>query len=157
MKRILFGFLVGVAAGAGGYWYFQQGGGRTELERARTAVSTEAARARESVREKIHDLSFTNIADELSHGGTVIREKARSTGQNLADAAANTRITASIKTHLLTEPGLSAFGINVDTTDGIVTLSGKVNTPAQVGQAVKLALETDGVRKVISTLQVGGK
>jgi osmotically-inducible protein OsmY len=53
------------------------------------------------------------------------------------------------------EPGLSAFAITVDTTDGVVTLSGKVSAPEQVARAVKLALERENVRKVISTLQVG--
>jgi osmotically-inducible protein OsmY len=35
-----------------------------------------------------------------------------------------------------------------------VTLSGRVESHDQVAKAVKLALETDGVHKVISTLQV---
>ena len=33
-------------------------------------------------------------------------------------------------------------------------VAGKVNSAEQVGRAVDLALKTDGVRKVISTLQV---
>ena len=84
----------------------------------------------------------------------VVREKARTAGHSIADAAANARVTAAVKGRLVAEPGLSAFSINVDTTDGLVTLSGKVSSHDQVGRAVKLALDTDGVRKVVSTLQV---
>jgi hyperosmotically inducible protein len=84
----------------------------------------------------------------------IVREKAKSAGQSIAGATANARITASIKTKLISEPGLSAFAINVDTTDGLVSLSGKVDSYDHVARAVKLALETEGVHKVISTLQV---
>jgi len=64
--------------------------------------------------------------------------------------------TLAIKTKLVAEPGLSALAINVDTTDGLVTLSGKVDSYEQIAKAVKLALDTEGVHKVISTLQVSG-
>jgi hyperosmotically inducible protein len=83
-----------------------------------------------------------------------VREKAKRAGAAVADAATNARITATIKTKLLTEPGLSGLSINVDTTDGFVTLSGTVSSPEQVARAVKIALETEGVYKVASTLQV---
>jgi hyperosmotically inducible protein len=153
VKGILFGFVLGVVAGAGGYWYLQ-GSGRGDIDSARGKVVSEAAKARESLREKVADFTTSNITEELTRSGTVIREKARATGQSIADATANARTSAAIKARLLAEPGLSAFAITVDTTDGVVTLSGKVNSAEQVGRAVKLALETDGVRKVISTLQV---
>ena len=81
-------------------------------------------------------------------------EKAKSAGQSIAGAAANARTTTTIKAKFVTEPGLPSFSINVDTTDGLVTLSGKVESHEQVARAVKLALETDGVHKVISTLQI---
>jgi osmotically-inducible protein OsmY len=42
----------------------------------------------------------------------------------------------------------------VSTTDGVVTLSGKVDSAQLVSRAMLLALETGGVRQVISTLQI---
>ncbi|MCI0745628.1 MAG: BON domain-containing protein, partial [Verrucomicrobia subdivision 3 bacterium] len=62
--------------------------------------------------------------------------------------------TAVIKGKLLKEPGLSSLSINVDTTDGLVTLSGTVPSHEEVAKAVRLAMETEGVTKVVSTLQV---
>ena len=53
------------------------------------------------------------------------------------------------------DPELSAVEISVNTTDGIVTLSGKAASPEPVGRAMLLALETNGVREVIGTLRVG--
>jgi hyperosmotically inducible periplasmic protein len=154
MKRLLFGFLLGLGVGAGGYWYLQQDAGKAQLEKARSQVVTNAQRAATVIREKIHELTAEDIKDELSRTGTVVREKARAAGQTVAGAAANARITASVKAKLVAEPGLPALNINVDTTDGLVTLSGKVESPEQVAKAVKLALDTEGVHKVISTLQV---
>ena len=53
--------------------------------------------------------------------------------------------------------GNLAFTTNsliVITTDGVVTLSGRADSAEQVADAMKIALETEGVREAISTLQV---
>jgi len=145
MKRMLFCFLLGVAAGVGGYWYLQQDAGRVRLEQVTGAV-----------KERIGELTVNDIKGELARTSMVVREKAREAGQSIAGATANARTTLAIKTKLVAEPGLSALAINVDTTDGLVTLSGKVDSYEQIAKAVKLALDTEGVHKVISTLQVSG-
>jgi len=75
----------------------------------------------------------------------------------LADTTADARITAAIKAKLLGDHDLSAISISVNTTGGIVTLSGTVPTPAAISKAMLLAMETDGVQEVISTLQVKPK
>ena len=49
---------------------------------------------------------------------------------------------------------LSALNISVNTTEGVVTMSGTVQAPEDISKAMLLAMETDGVREVISTLQV---
>ena len=154
MKRMLLCFLLGVGAGAGGYWCLQQDANKARLGQARTGMVTNAQRMAGAISSKVGELSVDNIREEMARTSVVVRDKARAVGQSIAEAAANARITASIKSRLLTEPGLSALAINVDTTDGVVTLSGKVPSHEQVGKAMKLALETDGVRKVISTLQI---
>lgn len=154
MKRMFFCFLFGVAVGVGGYWYSQQDAGKAQIERARAQVVSNASQVASSIKDQWNDISVDAIKEELSRTGTVIREKAKVAGQSIAGATANVRITASIKTKLIGEPGLSAFNIHVDTTDGLVTLSGRVDSHDHVARAVKLALETDGVHKVVSTIQV---
>ena len=72
----------------------------------------------------------------------------------ITDATANARITGTIKTKLIEEPGLSALKIDVDTTDGVVTLSGTVASYDEIAKAMRLAWETEGVHKVVSSLQV---
>jgi len=63
-------------------------------------------------------------------------------------------ITAKIKARYAIDHDLSVFGISVNTTDGRVTLAGNVTSHQQIGKAMLIAMETDGVREVNSTLQV---
>jgi len=102
------------------------------------------------------DLAFyhADISNELARTGIVIRQKAREAGQALSDATADTRITAAIKAKLVRDPDLSAWNISVSTADGVVTLSGTGTSTGNIGKAILLAMETDGVRQVISTLRV---
>jgi osmotically-inducible protein OsmY len=55
---------------------------------------------------------------------------------------------------LALDPGLSPFDVSVDTAGGRVTLAGRVDSPAEVARAMKIALEQDDVYEVVSTLQV---
>ena len=154
MKRLLFGFLVGACAGAMGYWYFTEGAGRQGFSEARQRFTNGAARVVEAVERTVGEIRADEIRDELARTSMVVREKAKSAGSAIADATANARTTASIKARLVATPGLSALNINVDTTDGLVTLSGTASSPEEIAKAVKLALDTDGVHKVISTIQI---
>jgi len=151
---MLFCFLLGLGTGAGGYWYLQQDFGKAQLAQAKSHVVTNAQKAANSIKDTIAGWSVDDIREEMARSGMVVREKAKAAGQSIAGAAANARVTATIKAKLIAEPGLSALNINVDTTDGLVTLSGKVGSHEQIAKVVKLALETEGVHKVISTLQV---
>ena len=75
-------------------------------------------------------------------------------GAAMASASSDTTITTKIKAKYAIERDLSMFGISVNTTDGRVTLAGNVTSHQQIGKAMLIALETDGVREVNSTLQV---
>lgn len=154
MKRMLFCFMLGLGTGAGGYWYLQQDAGKARFAQARSEVVTNAQKVAGAIKDKINEWSAEDIREEMARSSMVVREKAKAAGQSIAGAAANARVTTAIKAKFVAEPGLSAFSINVDTTDGLVTLSGKVSSHDQIAKAVKLALETEGVNKVISTLQV---
>jgi len=152
MKRFLLAFGLGIAVGAGGYWYVSTH--RSEVSQAKEKVVHSAEAAADSVKQKVSEVNVGDIIEELSHTGTVIREKAVKAGEVIADATADARLTAAIKTKLIAEPGLSAMKINVDTKAGEVTLAGSVATTNQVARAINIALQTEGVRKVTSTLQV---
>jgi hyperosmotically inducible periplasmic protein len=67
------------------------------------------------------------------------------------------RSAFTIKAKLLNESSLASLTIHVDTTDGVVTLSGTVPSHEAIAKAMELALETEGVKKVVSTLEVKSK
>jgi hyperosmotically inducible periplasmic protein len=76
------------------------------------------------------------------------------TGAVLSDA----EITSAVKTKLLADKTVSGSKIDVDTSDGIVTLSGPVRTAAERNQALRLARGTKGVKSVTNklTLETAG-
>jgi osmotically-inducible protein OsmY len=154
--RFLAGVVLIVALGIAGYWFFGGQSGKNQIRDAGQSVSQGASNARDAVKDKLHDLNFNtdDLREELSKTGQVVREKAHKIGNKVADAAADARVTTAIKGKLVADSSLSALSISVSTTDGVVTLSGRVKTHDDIKKAMDLALATDGCDKVISTLQV---
>jgi hyperosmotically inducible protein len=66
-------------------------------------------------------------------------------------------ITAKVKTQLAGDPAINALFVNVDTSGGQVTLTGKVALAEQKAQAEKVARGVDGVKDVVNQLQVTGQ
>jgi len=63
-------------------------------------------------------------------------------------------ITAKVRSLLLKEEGVKGLGVNVETYQGTVQLSGWVNTPTQITQAEKIALAVEGVKGIRNDLQI---
>jgi hyperosmotically inducible protein len=63
-------------------------------------------------------------------------------------------ITAKTKLALIADKDVSAFDVDVDTVNDVVTLSGKVETDAAKAAAEKVAKGIDGVKSVNNQLQV---
>lgn len=70
---------------------------------------------------------------------------------------ADAEITASVKTRLAADPDVAALNIDVDTNEGVVTLSGRVNSAAESTEAEQVARRTEHVRRVINNLQIGDR
>jgi hyperosmotically inducible protein len=82
------------------------------------------------------------IACQAMTGSTV--------GQNIDDS----NITAAVKSKLALEKGSSLTRIGVETTRGTVQLTGVVENAATRDKAVAIARSVDGVKNVVSNLQV---
>jgi hyperosmotically inducible protein len=81
-------------------------------------------------------------------------EPDRPPGTVVDDAA----ITAAVKAKLLADPMVGGLKIDVDTREGVVTLTGdNMKSKDEIDQAVKLAKETDGVKNVEAKLVMGEK
>jgi hyperosmotically inducible protein len=157
--RVLVALVLGVAIGAAAVWFYSSEQHRGQVRKAGEQIDSATKPARDTIQEKLRvlDLRSDDIKDELARTGEVIRRKARDVGNAVADATADARITAAIKGKFLADRALSAVSISVNTTAGVVTLSGTVSSPEHISKAMLLAMETDGVREVISTLQVKAK
>jgi osmotically-inducible protein OsmY len=157
--RVLFALILGLAIGAAAVWYLQSDHSSSRVHSVTDQVQNAAKSAGDAIQEKLRvlDLRPQDVKDELARTGQVVRRNAKEAGQAIADATADTRITAAIKGKLITTRDLSALSISVNTTGGIVTLSGTVPSTDAISKAMLLAMETDGVKEVVSTLQVKPK
>jgi len=70
------------------------------------------------------------------------------------DAAADAATTAAVKTKLLADTKVGGLGIDVDTKDNVVTLTGKVRNAAEKTEAIRLARTTTGVKNVVDKLVI---
>jgi hyperosmotically inducible protein len=77
-------------------------------------------------------------------------------GKSIGETIDDATITARVKTALLNDPQVGGLNIDVDTTLGVVTMSGVVKSRREEERAIQLARGIPGVRDVRSTLQVSG-
>jgi hyperosmotically inducible periplasmic protein len=68
----------------------------------------------------------------------------RSTGQVIDDAT----ITTKVKASFVADPQVSALAIDVDTANGVVSLTGVVDGEAERQRAIQLAQGIEGVKRV---------
>lgn len=90
----------------------------------------------------------TDVDDQL----TVRPEGERSAGKHLEADIKDALLVSRVKGRLLSEIGRNALKIDVDATDGVVSLRGVVANRELKKLAVDRARSTRGVRKVVSLL-----
>jgi osmotically-inducible protein OsmY len=165
MRTFFTGLILGIIFGVAAYCYIQKKASehpeaqqRYEQAASETAsnVTTTAHSMSDALRAKLDtlDLNSDQIKDELSRTGQVIRRKAQDIGDAAADAASDARAITEIKARYAKDPTLSVWKISVSCSQGHVKLSGTVKSPDDIGKAIALALDADGVRDVTSTIQV---
>jgi len=83
-------------------------------------------------------------------------EKEEQAKADSAQPGEDTWITTKVKAALLADDGVPGTDIKVETTNGVVKLSGNVDSKEKVKKAVEVAEGIDGVKKVDKTgLTVG--
>ena len=152
MKGLFFGLILGAAIVIGVIFYYS--------DQRKNATATDA---KNRLVEAAHDaknyadswgLSATNIREELARTGQVIRNKSQEVANTVSTTANDVRISNTIRAKLVGDPNLSALNISVHTTEGKVTLGGTTSSPENIQKAMTLALNTEGVRQVVSTIQL---
>ncbi len=138
--------------------------GAVDTAAARTRA-VELARGTEGVRDVVDRLTVTpgttpttGVDDKVSGEG---REAARDADANTGDttdragdAVGDAALTTKVKTKFLADNDISGLKIDVDSNNGVVTLTGNVPTAAGKALALKVARSTDGVKSVVDRLKV---
>jgi osmotically-inducible protein OsmY len=132
---------------------------RQQMQRTAASLAKTARRRSASAQDDIAaalqtlELNADTVLSELKQNGHVVRRRAREIATDTITAAMDTATTASIKSKFARDSELSVFDISVTTQRGVVTLSGEVGSPEEIARAIAIALNTNNVATVISTLQ----
>lgn len=82
------------------------------------------------------------------------REQAKATGDKLGASLDDAWIHTKIAAKLIADTSTPSRNINIDVVNGMVTLRGIVDTPDAKAEASRVAMDTDGVKKVNNLLRV---
>jgi hyperosmotically inducible protein len=86
--------------------------------------------------------------------GATARDKTAQAADATMRAIEDGRLTTKIKAKMALDDSVKALDLNVDTRDGVVTVTGQVRSEAERQRALALARETAGVAKVVDQLRV---
>jgi hyperosmotically inducible protein len=81
-----------------------------------------------------------------------VRTEAKQATNTAANVVDNAALTAKVKAALLADELVKGTQINVDSSGGVVKLTGTVDSPAQVARAVEVAKGIQGVQSVDNNL-----
>ena len=81
-----------------------------------------------------------------------VRTEVKQATNTAANAVDNAALTTKVKTALLADELVKGTQINVDSNNGVVTLSGAVDSPAHMQKAEQIAKGVSGVTRVQNNL-----
>ena len=91
---------------------------------------------------------------DAKSAGNEMKADVKSAADKAGNAIEDGAITAKVKTALLADPDVKGLMIDVDTQNGVVTLKGTADKPANRDRAVAIAKDTGGVKSVQDQLVV---
>ena len=142
MKKHVIVFLVGLVIGTAGYWTFRDGPLATKV-RENALV--------QKVGEHLDERVTSRLKEEMEKQGKITMSKPA--GLSIPQLE-NGRLSDLVKAKIAAEPMLSDTSIKVDVKDGEVSLQGTAASYEQVARAMRLGLDCDATRTVVSTIQV---
>ena len=95
-------------------------------------------------------------ADTDPRYGDATRDPVIGDGMRSDQPGSDTWITTKVKSSLLADPDVAGLDIDVDTLNGVVTMSGRVAEQSQIDEATRIAREIEGVTDVRTTGLVVG-
>ena len=95
-----------------------------------------------------------SAAEQAKAAGAQISEKTAEAAKEAKLAIGDGALTGKIKAKMALDDSVKALNLNVDTTNAVVTVTGKARSNAERERALQLARETDGVRQVIDRIVI---
>ena len=93
-------------------------------------------------------------AEKAKVAGAQLSEKTAEAAKEAKELIGDGALTAKIKAKMALDDRVKALNLNVDTTNGVVTVNGHVRTSAERERAIQLANETDGVKHVVDRIVI---
>ena len=107
-----------------------------------------------ALREKATDFAAEAAKREASEIASRAADKASDAAGKLGDTVSDSALTAKIKSKMALDDHVKARDINVDTSDGVATLTGVVASADERKRAAQLARDTDGITRVVDKLEI---
>jgi osmotically-inducible protein OsmY len=148
IRRVLLLTIVG-AAGVAAWTYWSDNGASLRARAAEFAAET-AKRQAGALASKAADKAG-DAADAIASKAA---DKAGDTAGRLGETVSDAALTAKIKSKMALDDHVKARGINVDTADGVATLSGVVASSEERRRALELARDTEGISRVVDELEI---
>jgi len=98
------------------------------------------------------DQTAETAGNKIGEAADKVGEKMSAEGEKAGVAIDDAEITAKVKAAIFAEPGLKTLQISVDTVNGVVTLSGSVDSLPNSDRAKALAGAVAGVKEVENKL-----
>jgi hyperosmotically inducible periplasmic protein len=99
--------------------------------------------------------SAETFGQSIKQGFERATEKTVDFGKKAGKQITDASITSEVKTVLLADDRIKAYGINVDTKRQVVYLKGSVPTASERSRAVSKTRGVKGVKAVVNMLRVG--
>jgi len=93
--------------------------------------------------------------EEVDNQLTVIKDEDDSDTAQIMQTLKDSKVESVVKTRLLFESEVSGTDIEVEVENGVVTLTGTLDSNAERDLAVTIAENTDDVKNVVSNLTIG--
>lgn len=113
-------------------------------------TAVQITRATDGVTSVVDNLTITMAGADRGTG-----DATAATAGRVGEVASDAMLASSIKTKLLADPDVAALKIDVDSSNGVVTLTGTVKTAAERDVALRIARDTEGVKSVVDRLKIG--
>jgi hyperosmotically inducible protein len=118
---------------------------KARVDQAKDQAKQAAAQAGDAAKQ-----AAAQAGDAASRAADKVGAAAHDAKTNLTDAG----VTAKVKTRLATDNRVHASAVNVDTANGVVTLTGNVPSEAERAAVIEIVRGTDGVSNVTDHLTI---